>query len=141
MEGFLDMQQRQKGFSLMEALISLLVFSIGMLGLGQLQARLWANSGNIHSANQALLIAENITEIIELKVLITQGDELAPTLPAYLPPPEFTYEQSALASGLVTTTAVQVLWQRPSGADSTSLQTSFISGFLARDAAWLSPKD
>ena len=135
------MPQSQKGFSLMESLISLLVFSIGMLGLGQLQARLWVNSGNIHSANQALLIAENITELIELKALITLGDELAPTLPAYLSPPEFNYEQSVLASGLVTTTAVQVLWQRPSGADSTTLQTSFISGFLARDAAWLSPKD
>ena len=135
------MQQRQKGFSLMEALISLLVFSIGMLGLGQLQARLWVNSGNIHSANQALLIAENITELVELKVLITPGNALRPTLPAYLSPSEFNYEQSVLASGLVTTTAVQVLWQRPSGADSTTLQTSFISGFLARDAAWLSPKD
>ena len=135
------MQQRQKGFSLMESLISQLVVIIGMLGLGQLQARLWVNSGNIHSANQALLIAENITELIELKVLITSGNALRPTLPAYLSPPEFNYEQSVLASGLVTTTAVQVLWQRPSGADSTTLQTSFISGFLARDAAWLSPKD
>jgi len=141
MEGFLDMQQRQKGFSLMESLISLLVFSIGMLGLGQLQARLWISSGNIHSANQALLIAENITELIELKELITHSGGLTPTLPAYLSPPEFNYEQSVLASGLTTTTAVQVLWQRPSGADSTTLQTSFISGFLAKDAAWLSPKD
>lgn len=135
------MQQRQKGFSLMESLISLLVFSIGMLGLGQLQARLWVSSGNIHRANQALLIAENIIEIIEFNTSFTQSIALTPTLPAYLSPPEFNYEQSTLASGLTTTTAVQVLWQRPSGADSTSLQTSFISGFPAKDAAWLSPKD
>ena len=135
------MQQRQKGFSLMESLISLLVFSIGMLGLGQLQARLWVSSGNIHSANQALLIAENVIEIIELNELIAQDDALTPTLPTYLSPPEFNYEQSVLASGLTTTATVQVLWQRPSGADSTTVQTSFSTGFLARDAAWLSPKD
>ena len=135
------MQQRQKGFSLMESLISLLVFSIGMLGLGQLQARLWVSSGNIHSANQALLIAENVTELIELNELVTQTDELTPIFPAYLSPPEFNYEQSVLASGLTTTATVQVLWQRPSGADSTTVQTSFSTGFLARDAAWLSPKD
>ena len=141
MEGFLDMPQRQKGFSLMESLISLLVFSIGMLGLGQLQARLWISSGNIHSANQALLIAENVAEIIELNELITQDDALTPTLPAYLSPPEFNYEQSVLASALTTTATVQVLWQRPSGADSTTVQTGFSTGFLARDAAWLSPKD
>jgi len=135
------MPQRQKGFSLMESLISLLAFTIGMLGLGQLQARLWVSSGNIHRANQALLIAENITELIEFNALITQGDALTPTIPAYLSPPEFNYEQSVLASGLTTTAAVQVLWQRPSGADSTTVRTSFSTGFLARDAAWLSPKD
>ena len=54
----------------MESLVTLLVFSIGMLGLGQLQARLWVNSGDIHSANLALLIAENVTELIEINTLI-----------------------------------------------------------------------
>ncbi|VAW72165.1 hypothetical protein MNBD_GAMMA14-986, partial [hydrothermal vent metagenome] len=42
------MRHRQTGFSLVEALVSLLVLSIGWLGLGQLQARL-----SIASLNQS----------------------------------------------------------------------------------------
>jgi prepilin-type N-terminal cleavage/methylation domain-containing protein len=134
------MQQRHRGFSLMESLVTLLVFSIAMLGLGQLQARLWVSSGDIHRANQALLIAENVTELLEINTLISQKQSLTPTIPPYRSLPGFNYEQSVFSAGLTATTEVRVLWQRPSGADSISFRTSFSNSLLAEDADWLLPK-
>ena len=121
----------------MESLVTLLVFSVGMLGLGQLQARLWVNSGDIHSANLAFLIAENVTELIEINTLILEPNTEKPSLAAYVSLPGFTYHQSVRALPSTTTTEVQVSWHRPSGTDSATLQTGFSTGLLAVDAAWL----
>ena len=121
----------------MESLVTLLVFSIGMLGLGQLQARLWVNSGDIHSANLALLIAENVTELIEINTLILETNTEKPSLAPYVSLPGFTYEQSVRTLPSTTTTEVQVSWHRPSGTDSATLRTGFSTRLLAIDAAWL----
>jgi len=48
MEGFLTMENRHRGFTLIEAMISLVVLSIVLLWLAQLQARLWSASGDLH---------------------------------------------------------------------------------------------
>ena len=60
-----------RGFSLVEALISLLVLSIGMLGLGQLQARLWSSQGDLQRLNQAYLAAENQLLLTEIAGIFT----------------------------------------------------------------------
>ena len=56
------MKHRQTGFSLTEALITLLILSIGWLGLGQLQARLSISALNRSSAAYAQLIQSSYYE-------------------------------------------------------------------------------
>jgi Tfp pilus assembly protein PilV len=56
------MTVRQGGFSLMEALISLLVLSVGLLGLGQLQAVLWKSAGQLYAVSEAYLLSANQLE-------------------------------------------------------------------------------
>ena len=123
------MQQRHKGFSLMESLVSLLVFSIGMLGLGQLQARLWVNSGDIHSTDKAYLVAANRLERYEINS--------AASRPASAP--GFAGELYSSSTNSTTTTEVQVSWERPSGSEVITIASTFNSTFIAADALWLLP--
>ena len=72
------MHKNAQGFSLIEALITLLVLSVGMLGLGQLQARLWAGAGDLHALAGAYLLGENLLEISPLTWLpASTGQNLA----------------------------------------------------------------
>ena len=56
------MTVRQHGFSLMEALVSLLVLSVGLLGLGQLQAALWNSAGQLYGLSEAYLLSTSCLE-------------------------------------------------------------------------------
>jgi prepilin-type N-terminal cleavage/methylation domain-containing protein len=56
------MRDSQTGFSLVEALIALLVLSIGLLGLGKLQARIWAASAQIYATAEATLLSASDLE-------------------------------------------------------------------------------
>ncbi len=56
------MAPEQGGFSLMEALISLLVLSVGLLGLARLQAQLWRASGTLYATADAYLLSEDLLE-------------------------------------------------------------------------------
>ena len=46
----------------MEALISLLVLSVGPLGLGQLQAALWKSAGQLYAESEAHLLSASYLE-------------------------------------------------------------------------------
>ena len=46
----------------MEALISLLVLSVGLLGLGQLQAALWKSAGQLYALSEAYLLSASYLE-------------------------------------------------------------------------------
>jgi len=46
----------------MEALLSVLVLSIGLLGLGQLQARLWKSAGKLYPVSEAYLLSTSYLE-------------------------------------------------------------------------------
>jgi prepilin-type N-terminal cleavage/methylation domain-containing protein len=141
MERFLAMKQRDKGFSLLESLVTLLVLSIGMLALGQLQARLWVNSGNTYRAELALLTAKNAIELIEFSSLITNEPALPHAPPPAFSPPGFHHELSVVSDDVTTTAEVQVVWQTATAPDSTTLQTRYSSNFLAEDAIWLTQND
>lgn len=56
------MSDKAPGFSLIEALITLVVLSVGLLGLGQLQVQLWRASSARHMQADALLSTENHLE-------------------------------------------------------------------------------
>jgi Tfp pilus assembly protein PilV len=59
------------GISLIEALITLLVLSIGLLGLGQLQARLWSSSAKLHATSNAYLLGTEYLEIVSARQMIS----------------------------------------------------------------------
>lgn len=54
--------KRSKGFSLFEVLISLLVLSVGLLGLANLQGRSIASSYNAHLRTQATSLAQSMVD-------------------------------------------------------------------------------
>ncbi len=54
--------KKDAGFSLLEGLLSVLVLSIGLLGLAKLQATLWNESSRIHNREIALIISQSVIE-------------------------------------------------------------------------------
>ena len=58
----MNSKQAQAGFSLIEALVSVLVVSIGVLGLCRLQAQLWSSSSALHAGAAAKLLANSCLE-------------------------------------------------------------------------------
>jgi prepilin-type N-terminal cleavage/methylation domain-containing protein len=137
MEGFLDMQQRHRGFSLLESLVSLLVFSISMLGLGQLQARLWVNSGDLHSTDEAYLIVTNSIELIDINTYFKLSGTATPATWSSSQSSIFIYKQSVVTTGPNLTAEIQASWERPSGADSIIMNAAFYKTFNAADTRWL----
>lgn len=131
------MQQRHRGFSLLESLVSLLVFSIGMLGLGQLQARLWVNSADLHSTDEAYLMVANSIEIIDINTYFEHSGAATPATESSSLSPIFIYKQSVVTTGPTLTAEVQASWERPSGADSVILNAALYTTFNAADARWL----
>jgi len=53
----------------MDALVSTLVLSVGILGLAQLQAHLWVNAGQLYSDDRALHTAADRIECLEFQAL------------------------------------------------------------------------
>ena len=53
---------RIKGFSLLEVMVSLFVFSIGMLGLAGMQVAAMKNSTSAHFRNTAMILASDIAD-------------------------------------------------------------------------------
>lgn len=54
--------KNQKGISLIEVLITIIIIAVGILGLAKLQQRLWHHSGLLEQQNQAIIIAEKKIE-------------------------------------------------------------------------------
>ena len=133
------MHKNAHGFSLLEALVTVLVLSIGLLGLGQLQARLWAGAGDLHMLGDAYLLGENLLEINSLdwlpadtrQALVQQGKP-GVSVTIDLPGP-------GRSDGTVVTSTVSLRWRRPSGEQSLHLSASVNTGIAAGDSRWLLP--
>jgi type II secretory pathway pseudopilin PulG len=127
---------RAAGFSLIEALVTLLVLSIGLLGLGQLQTRLWRGSGDLHATDDAFLLAHNLLETRPLGWFGQAapsgngGKALAVQITQSGLPPPFAN---------LTTTRLAVRWQRPSGPKALALTLTWNNRINTRDARWLLP--
>jgi len=121
----------------MESLMTLLVLSIGMLGLGQLQARLWTHAGDIQRLEASRLASSNILELIEINrhfSSLTALDEASSSLDLLA---TFTYQTLTRPKGLILVSEVTVSWEQPSGADNFSLHSALYTGFNMEDARWL----
>ncbi len=58
----LTTKKRQQGFSLFEVLIALLVLSVGLLGLANLQGQSISSSYNAHLRTQATSLAQSMVD-------------------------------------------------------------------------------
>ncbi len=115
------MDGKQCGFSLIEALVSLLVLSTGLLGLAQLQARLWSASGDLHTSTEAYLLANNaleqstVAELMATDSTLVSGQEIPGSATAFIVTLGVTRQAQT------TATSVRVAWETPGGPHSLTL--------------------
>ena len=130
------MVRAQDGFSLMEALISVLVLSIGLLGLARLQAQLWKASGTLYATADAYLVSENHLE---------RGRWETATAPTAVEDrqtqtvlPNATLDSTLEVQKQETLTEMEVItdWQDTAGMHRLRLRTACYSGYAA-DSRWL----
>ena len=135
------MGDADSGFSMIEALLTLVVLSVGLLGLGQLQVRLWLGSGELHTTEAAALLGGNLLEILPVDWLADQkkqaaADALKPLISAETRQSRLPAPQDAL-----TTIRVDLRWTSPAGERSLSMQKTSASGLRPQDTRWLLPPE
>ena len=127
------MRNRHVGFSLIEALVSVVVLSVGLLGLAQLQARLWSTSGDLHSSDEAYRLASNALEKSAIAQAIgidlTTDTTAQPAGSAAL----FTVDLSLTQLEQLADATVRVEWEQQSGPRSLALETSIYTNARASD--------
>jgi prepilin-type N-terminal cleavage/methylation domain-containing protein len=133
------MDNRTAGFSLMESLITLLVLSIGLLGLGQLQARLWVNAGELHTRGDAGLLGANLMEIAPVAWLSEAEKHSAAMLFEPAVSTEISRHRSQPPSDFLMVTDLNVHWVLPSGEHSLSLASTHNTSLDPRGTRWLLP--
>jgi Tfp pilus assembly protein PilV len=129
------------GISLIEALITLLVLSIGLLGLGQLQARLWSSSAKLHATSNAYLLGTEYLEIVSARQMIAPDLITDPPLQALRAGTLFNSTVSFTEDEQLTETQIHVEWEERSGSETVSLEvvTDIVS--RAFDTRLLLPAD
>ncbi|TCK19142.1 hypothetical protein DFR30_2438 [Thiogranum longum] len=131
------MHHRQTGFSLTEALISLLVLSIGWLGLGQLQARLSIASQNQASTAYARLIQSDLYEKI-MSYELSDIPGSAPGIdPVSTPSGTYTIQLSRSSADRLSTTDITVAWVDLDTARNTIISSTLSSYPTPFDTRWL----
>ena len=127
------------GFSLIEALVSLLVLSIGVLGLCRLQAQLWSTSNALHAAAAANLLASSHLEktVTTLLTGIDLDQDSASEL-VYAGTLMST-ELSVANTAEITTVEIRVQWSNQSGTHSIQLSSATDGHPAAADTRWLLP--
>lgn len=133
------MRKATAGFGLVEALITLLVLGIGLLGLGQLQARLWVGAGELHSRAIAGLLGANLTEMASATWLTEAELEGAasgfePAITA-----ELSQYQAPLPQDALSVTDLELHWELPSGKHTLSVETLRNTRLDPLDTRWLLP--
>ena len=134
------MTVRQGGFSLMEALISLLVLSVGLLGLGQLQAGLWKSAGQLYAESEAYLLSATYLErglSAGAPEPGEQEDRSARGASGYT---EFGVVVQVEQLGWLTEMDVASHWQDTSGANTVRLRTAVYRPAVG-DSRWVLDTD
>jgi len=130
------MAARQRGFTLMEALLSVLILSVGLLGLGRLQAALWKSAGQLYAQSEAYLLSTSYLE---------HG---LPAIPTQLGSEEIQYVHSVTGytvfdsilhtgqQGLFTEIDISSTWRDTAGTNTVRLHTAIYRPDT-RDSRWL----
>ncbi len=117
------MKKHLHGISLMEALITLLVLSIGLLGLGQLQARLWSSSANLHATSNAWLLGSTFLEVLTATQVIAPDFVATPPLQSQRSGTLFSTVVSISEGEKLPETEIRVAWEDQSGPQTVSLES------------------
>ena len=139
MEGFLDVQKSVRGISLIEALITLLVLSIGLLGLGQLQARLWSSSGKLHATSTGYSLGTSYLEIFAATQVIAPDLIADPPLQVQRSGTLFNTAVSFSEDGQLTETEIRVVWEDRNGPQAVNLGSVTNAASRASDTRLLLP--
>lgn len=130
------------GFSLVEALISVLVLSIGVLGLARLQASLWSAAGDLHADRHAygFGVAELEKSLFRAVTANTGGEPVAGEL--LTPATRFRGSTSYTAAhGQAVSATVMINWNTRSGPHTLVLETATSADWQPADTRWLLPSD
>jgi len=133
MEGFLTVENRHCGFTLIEAMVSVVVLSIGLLGLVQLQARLWSASGDLHSTDEAYLLASNTLEKSAIAQMIAADLIADTTAQVTASATLFAVNLSLTEQQQLTEATVHVEWEHQSGLRSLALDSTVYTNSHAFD--------
>lgn len=128
---------RAAGFTLIESLLALVVLSIGLLGLGQLQARLWLAATEVHTSTSAYTLGENLLETGARPWLGAAAAQLRRRPPGPPVRAEIRRYQSPAADGVLATLQVDLHWRTATGEQSVSLARSRDPRLDPRDTRWL----
>ncbi len=135
------MKKSLHGISLIEALVTLLVLSIGLLGLGQLQARLWSSSGALHATSTAWLLGATYMEVMTAKQVIALDLIEDPPLQILRSGALFNTAVSLSEDQQLTEAEIRVVWEDRSGSRSVRLESITDSVSRASDTRMLLPID
>jgi len=127
------MEKRQSSFSLIEALISLVVLGIGLLGLAQLQARLWSASAELHSSDEAYLLAGNSLEqfaIAQLFAIDLGGDSTTQVTGSTT---QFLVNLTLTELEQIAEARVQIEWEHQRGLRSLTLDSAICTSARTAD--------
>jgi len=111
------------GISLIEALVTLLVLSIGLLGLGQLQASLWFSSSKLHAASNAYLLGTTYLEILAATQIIAPDLTATPSLQTLRSGTLFDTVVSLSEDERLAEAEIHVVWEDRSGSQSVRLES------------------
>ncbi|WP_418128883.1 type IV pilus modification protein PilV [Variovorax sp. 375MFSha3.1] len=118
---------RQQGFALLEVLVSILIFSFGVLGLVGLQARAISLSVDAEDRNRAALLANDIASAMWLAKSVSAVDTSAGSA---WQKRASAQDQGGLPNGAITVTSegsnsvdIVITWKAPSRASTDQSST------------------
>ena len=132
------------GFALLEALVALLLFSIGILGLLGLQARAISSESDAQDRNRAALIADRCASQMQLRANNLTRADVATTVqglcqsPAWL---AYMSDPSQTGSGLsgAAITVGSANWPSPLPLPSSAGGPTFVPVWFAITVTWNAP--
>ena len=126
-----------QSLNLITLIVPPLVLTIGLLGLGRLQAQLWRSSGELHATGNAWMLGR--AQLEQTHASLTANPGQIPTIPAEisLSGTTFTTELSISSQKQVVSSRIQLQWQAPSGRRFLQLNTAVKQDISASDARWL----
>jgi len=128
------------GFSLIEALVSLLILSIGVLGVCRLQAALWSNSDALHAAAMAGLLARDQLEKAVTSELTGVRHNQSGVAAFVYAGNTFTTATSITHTEKISAAEVRVQWTDHTGTHSIARATATSSQPTAADSLYLLPQ-